>query len=79
MTLATGFGFRQLPRKTSSSLRWKCVFDPSEDGTFRGNIFTLAMVQAGGFEEGTEFLNVRTGERRVWKGQRLIPAKQDSA
>ncbi len=52
--------------------RWKCVFDPSEDGFFRGNLFTLEMIRTGGFDEGTLFENLRTGERRAWKDQSLV-------
>jgi len=51
---------------------WKCIQDPSEDGLFRGNLFTLQMIRAGGFDDGTVFEHVRTGERRGWQGGQLV-------
>lgn len=60
------------PRMAPGNLRWKCVVDPSEEGLFRGNLFTLMTMQAGGFDDGTAFVHTQTGERRVWSGGRLV-------
>jgi hypothetical protein len=45
--------------------RWRVVVDP--DGAFRGGLFTWEQVRSGGWDDGTTFQNVETGERRVWR------------
>ncbi len=42
---------------------WKVVKDPSN--LFTGNLFRLIDLKAGGFDCGTVFEHIRTGERRT--------------
>ena len=42
---------------------WKVASDPSD--LFTGNLFRLVDLEAGGFDPGTVFEHIRTGERRV--------------
>ena len=53
---------------------WKVVSDPAN--LFTGNLFRLVDLKAGGFDAGTVFEHIRTGERRV-SGANGIARKYD--
>lgn len=55
------------PGSSRSEVRqWKVVTDPSN--LFTGNLFRLIDLKAGGFDPGTVFEHIRSGERRMADG-----------
>jgi hypothetical protein len=55
---------KRTPTMFDSSARpWRVTSDPSK--MFLGSVFRATDLDAGGFDEGTMFINLRTGEERI--------------
>ncbi len=70
---------RSVGRKSPPQLdryQWECIEDP--DGAFRGNVFTLEMLRAGGFEDNTVFRHRTSGAIKAWREGRLISEEEDT-
>ena len=69
MNLSGKFARTVLARRTAYNKtrgrthQWKCVYDPTFDKAFLGNLFRTIDVDEGGFPFGTVFENIKTGKR----------------